>query len=149
MITVEGLQLGSIAQVGTFLAVLSGLLTILLKFRGQTFDYAARQVAQYETTCGRLREDVSVLTERLIKCERDCAAEVRRMEQELLARDRQRVQEQISTINTIIDAVGDHPALKGLLRTFESVQVALHSNVLQTQVGNVIRPDQEREADDA
>jgi hypothetical protein len=70
--------------------------------------------------------------------EKNYSEQVRHLENELLGRDRQRIQEQISLIMAIMNAVGDNPQLSGLLKTLESVQVAMRSNVLHSQPGNVI-----------
>lgn len=142
MIELFGFAVGSLAQLGTFVTVLVGVGTLLLKFRGQTFDHVNNQVKQYEATCSRLREDVSELIEKLTACEKQCVKDKQELHEEMWGMRKQNLTEQISLINVIMRSV-DAPELQTMLRTLESVQIALTSNVLQSQTGIVIPNEDE------
>lgn len=72
-----------------------------------------------------LRMNVASLREELHACEEECRVHIDKLTQELWGEKRQRVAEQISLINIIINSV-DAPELKNLLKALESVK--LHIN---------------------
>ena len=134
MIELLGVQVGTIAQLGTFVTMLIGVGGLFLKFRGQTFAHTNSQVEQYETTCARLRQDVSELVDKLTACERQCAKDKQELHEELWGMRKQNLTEQISLINIIIQSV-NAPELKTLLRSLESVQVSLQGRALKAALG--------------
>lgn len=134
MIELVGVEIGSLAQIGTFITVLVGVGGLMLKFRGQTFDHANSQVAQYEATCARLREDVHDLVDKLTACEKQCVKDKQELHEEIWGMRKQNLAEQIALINVIIQSV-DAPELKTLLRSMESVQVALAGKALKVAAG--------------
>ena len=76
-------------------------------------------------------KEVQALRDELAKCEQECAdrleradGKIKRLDEELWGEKRQRVAEQISLINVIIASV-DAPELKAILKTLESVQMAM------------------------
>jgi molecular chaperone DnaK (HSP70) len=73
---------------------------------------------------GELRKNVAGLREELHKCEDECADKIKKLHDELWGEKRQRVTEQISLINVILNSV-DAPELKALMKTLESVQRSL------------------------
>jgi hypothetical protein len=60
----------------------------------------------------------------LHKCEDECADKIKKLHEEMWGEKRQRVTEQISLINVILNSV-DAPELKTLMKTLESVQRSL------------------------
>lgn len=103
------------------------------------------RVFELKNDCRKCHEEAAQIKreaeEAVRKCREDCDIETRRLHDEILARDKQRIQEQISTITAMISAVGDNPQLKTLLKTFESVQAAQRFNVLQSRSETVIQDD--------
>ena len=88
-------------------------------------DHYAREVAS-------LRDELRI-------CEEECgdrldaaAQKIKKLDQELWGEKRQRVAEQISLINVIVASV-DAPELKAILKSLESVQMAMR---LQHQQSN-------------
>jgi flagellar motility protein MotE (MotC chaperone) len=78
-----------------------------------------------------LADEVKELRAELRTCEKDCdrrlgiaEARIRALDEELWGEKKQRVAEQISLINVILNSV-DAPELKTLLKTFESVKTHL------------------------
>lgn len=70
---------------------------------------------------GALRENVANLRQELHDCEANCASEIKQLQNELLGEKRQRVAEQISLINIIVDIV-DEPTRKRLMAALDSIQ---------------------------
>lgn len=108
---------------------------------GITQNYT-NQIIELKKEVASCRKDCDAKDEKYYstvrKLEQEHDEKIKHLENELLGRDRQRIQEQISLIMAIMNAVGDNPQLSGLLKTFESVQAAMRSNVLQSQDGIVI-----------
>lgn len=71
-----------------------------------------------------LRQNIKELRDELHACEEQCRQDIGKLTEELWGKKRQRVAEQISLINTILNTV-DAPQLKTLLATLESIQVRL------------------------
>jgi hypothetical protein len=71
-----------------------------------------------------LRGEVTHLRNELHECEDQCRREIKSLQNELWGEKRQRVAEQISFINLILNSV-DAPELKTLLTTLEKTQIHL------------------------
>jgi hypothetical protein len=71
-----------------------------------------------------LRQNVHNLRDELHRCESQCREEISKLTEEIWGEKRQRVAEQISLINTILNTV-DAPQLKTLLATLESIQTRM------------------------
>jgi chromosome segregation ATPase len=71
-----------------------------------------------------LRANIATLREELHACEDECAEKIKKLHDEIWGEKRQRVTEQISLINVILNSV-DAPELKALMKTLESVQRSL------------------------
>ena len=76
-------------------------------------------------------KEVAALRDELRICEEECAdrleladMKIKKLSDELWGEKRQRVAEQISLINVIVSSV-DAPQLRAVLRTLESVQMAM------------------------
>ena len=76
-------------------------------------------------------KEVASLRDELRICEEECAdrleladMKIRKLDQDLWGEKRQRVAEQISLINVVVASV-DAPELKSILKTLESVQMAM------------------------
>lgn len=138
--------LGSPAQIGTFVVVLVAALRLVIPWRKQTHETQGSMIKQYAETCGMLRDEVKILSDKLFECEDKCDRDIKKLNETINGIQRQHTQEQISMINAIIHSV-DAPELKALLKTLQSVQVALQPNVLQTQVGNVLRDKKDKQDD--
>lgn len=134
---------GTIPQWFLFAGVLVTLIKLYPALQKQSLDSSAEQVKLYAETCVSLRKEVTALTEAVHNCERECAAQTKSLMDEIHGQRRQHMQEQISLISAIMQSV-DSPQLKSLLRTLESVQVALKvENVLQSRTGTVIQNEDE------
>lgn len=75
--------------------------------------------------------EVAALRDELRICEEECAdrldladQRLKKLDKELWGEKRQRVAEQISLINVVLNSV-DAPELKAILKTLESVQMAM------------------------
>jgi hypothetical protein len=66
-------------------------------------------------------DEMRLLRAELKKCEEDCDLKIKRLEEDLWGEKRQRVSEQISFLNAIINSI-DAPELKTMLKSLESVQ---------------------------
>lgn len=154
----QWLASGTAPQWGVFVVVLLALIRMSLPWRKLHIDAATQirselqaRVKELKQDCKDCHHEVAVVRAEADKaiqeCRADCDKQTDALKEALLQRDRQRIQEQISTISAIINAVGDNPQLKTLLKTFESVQVAMKQNVIQTQVGSVI-PTEKDEPDE-
>lgn len=76
-------------------------------------------------------KEVAALRDELRICEEECAdrleladMKIKKLDQDLWGEKRQRVAEQISLINVVVASV-DAPELKAILKTLESVQMAM------------------------
>lgn len=72
----------------------------------------------------RVGRRISELEAAVIQCRADCDRETRELHQQLLNRDHQRIQEQISLISIIMQSV-DNPLLKRMLDQMQSIQRTL------------------------
>jgi hypothetical protein len=133
-------QITAVSVGGIFLS-LAGLLLKWVLGKGQLSIAAqkvaveAKQVANADAADVRdhFAGEIKELRDELRRCEEDCdrrlgiaEARMRALEEELWGEKRQRVAEQISLINTIVNTV-DAPELKALLKSFESVRTHLES----------------------
>lgn len=112
---------------GSFIVLIGILVRQIIPWRKLSLDAAAQIREELKTRLNEVKEE-----------HRQCLLDMKALQNEIAGMRRQHVQEQISLINAIISSV-DSPNLKGLLRSLESVQVALSREVLQSQVGTVIR----------
>lgn len=133
--------IGTIPQWLTFGGVAT-ILGIVLRYRlglrklaveADQVKVNARQVDNADAADVRdhFAEEIQNLRAELQRCEADCdrrigiaEARIRALDEELWGEKKQRVAEQISLINVILNTV-DAPELKALLRTFESVKTHL------------------------
>lgn len=134
MISLFGLEVGSIAQVGTFVMLAVAIIGAFVKLRGQDQTHA-------EKMCETLSVHVNNLRDRLVRCEEECREETQRLHEELFGLRKQNIAEQIAFINIIIDSV-DAPQLQTLRASLESIGARLESDrVLHAQVGHVLPPN--------
>lgn len=117
MIQAFGVELGSIAQVGTFLAVVIALIGAYVKLKDRGMTHA-------EVMCGQLTANVQKLREELHTCEEECRTQIKKLHEELFGLRKQHIAEQISFINILIRSV-DSPELQILRQTLERVQDSL------------------------
>lgn len=120
--------IGSPSQAGIFILVLIAFLRWSLPWRKMSLD-EGKQIRQ------ELREQITSVRDEHKVCENNLADarkeirvlrdEVNDLETRIHGLRRQHIQEQISTISSIINAVGDNPQLTTLLKTFETVQRTL------------------------
>lgn len=124
MVEILGLQLGTIAQVGTFLAVIVALIGAYVKLKDRGMTHA-------EVMCGQLTSEVAKLRLELHTCEEVCRKDIKRLHEEIFGMRKQHIAEQISFINILIRSV-DSPELQILRQTLERVQGSLQTvQVLQ------------------
>src|SRR5690242_5999494 len=122
---------GTVPQWFLFASVLITFIKLYPVMKKQHTDAASRQVEQYETTCARLRADVSELIDRVTECEESCRNDKNALEEKILGLRRQQIADQIALVNTIIHNV-DAPELKTLLSAMEKVQLGLrHVQIIQ------------------
>jgi hypothetical protein len=132
---------GTVPQWFMLASILITIVKLYPVVRKQNMEHANVQVKQYAETCLALRNDVRVLTDKLIACEDNCDKEIRKLHEEIFGLQRNNIQSQISLVNAIIQSV-DAPELKTMLKSLESVQATLRvSEVIQTQDGKVIHRD--------
>src|SRR5437868_8738041 len=136
---VSALDVNNVLQGGTMVAIVGLLIKAAGPWRQQTIDKEKAIREEQNTRISELKGHCTNLYDRLEalrkdaetavrECREDCDKETARLQQELLGRDRQRIQEQISLISAILSAVGDNPQLTTLLKTFESVQSTMRLN---------------------
>lgn len=124
MVEILGLQLGTIAQVGTFLAVIVALIGAYVKLKDRGMTHA-------EVMCGQLTSEVAKLRLELHTCEEVCRKDIKKLHEEIFGMRKQHIAEQISFINILIRSV-DSPELQILRQTLERVQGSLQTvQVLQ------------------
>jgi hypothetical protein len=141
VIELFGLQLGTVFQ-GASLGVLLGILGIIVRWQlglkkiavaAQQVEVSANEVRNKDAADQRdhiaeemtaLRDNVASLRAELHACEDECRVKIDKLTEELWGEKRQRVAEQISLINVIVNSV-DAPELKMLMKTMESVQRTL------------------------
>jgi hypothetical protein len=111
-----GVELGSIAQVGTFLTIVIALIGAYVKLKDRGMTHA-------EVMCGQLTNEVANLRKELHQCETECREDIKRLHEELLGMRKQAVAEQLSFINILLSKV-DAPELKILRETLERVQMS-------------------------
>lgn len=109
-----------VTHVGTpaQIAILGLALVALIKawpiLQKNAFDAKEKKAGRYEARIAHLEREVS-------KCHEEWTREVERLRKELWGEKTQRVAEQISLINLILQSV-DAPELKTLLKTLEKIQ---------------------------
>lgn len=77
-------------------------------------DHMAEEMAALRTNVAGLRQE-------LHDCEANCATEIKKLQEELLGEKRQRVAEQISLVNIMVD-IADEPTRKKLMAALDSMQ---------------------------
>lgn len=129
MIEAFGVQLGTVTQIGTFLAVVIALIGAYVKLRDRGMTHA-------EVMCGQLTTEVANLRKELHICEEGCRKEIKKLHEEIFGMRRQAVAEQLSFINILLNTV-DSPELKILRETLERVQGSLiQARMLQQDEGD-------------
>lgn len=140
MLQVLGVELGSIAQVGTFLAVIVALIGAYVKLKDRGMTHA-------EVVCGQLTtqladykkeaaENEKALRTLLKDCEEECRKDIKALHEEIFGMRKQNITEQISFINILLRSV-DSPELHILRETLERVQISLvQAQVLQRDEGD-------------
>lgn len=130
MVQAFGVELGSVAQVGTFLAVVIALIGAYVKLRDRGMTHA-------EVMCGQLTTEVQTLRKELHQCEEDCREQIKRLHEEIFGMRKQNIAEQISFINILMDSV-QSPELKIFRDTLERVQISLATaKMLQQDEGDL------------
>ena len=115
--------------------VSGGALGIILRYRqgmrglantdtADIRDHYAEEVKSLRSEVVAARSEVAIARKELADCEEECRTKIREIERELWGEKRQRVAEQISLINLILQSV-DAPALKTLLRALESARMQI------------------------
>lgn len=117
MVEVLGIQLGTVAQVGTFLAALVAVIGAYVKLKDRGMTHA-------EVMCAQLTTEVSNLRKELHICETQCREDIKKLHEEILGMRKQAVAEQLSFINILLSKV-DAPELQALRATLERVQASL------------------------
>lgn len=126
MIQAFGVELGSIAQVGTFLAVLIALIGAYVKLSDRGMTHA-------EVMCGQLTNEVAKLRAELHACEEVCRKDIKRLHEEIFGMRKNHIAEQIAFVNILLRTV-DAPELQALRQTLERVQDSLATvKVLQQE----------------
>lgn len=110
----EATVLGTVPQWALLAAVVLGLFKLIPAIRAQSLESKQQDIEGW-------REEAHSLRAKLEECEEDCDRRLKKLEAELWGEKRQRVAEQISLVNVIIESV-NAPELKAMLRTLESVQ---------------------------
>lgn len=136
MLEAFGVELGSVAQVGTFLAVIIALIGAYVKLRDRGMTHA-------EVMCGQLTTEVANLRNELRACEKECGAKVKALHAEISGMRDQRNQEQVSMIRAILQSV-ENPDLRKQLELLEAVQGIKNVQVLEANVDKEHRGDDER-----
>lgn len=126
MVEAFGVQLGSIAQVGTFLAVIIALIGAYVKLSDRGMTHA-------EVMCGQLTTEVANLRAELRACEKECGARLKHLQEEISGMRDQRNQEQVSMIRAILQSV-ENPDLRKQLELLEAVQGMENVRVLKATV---------------
>lgn len=126
MVEAFGVQLGSVAQVGTFLAVIIALIGAYVKLRDRGMTHA-------EVMCAQLTNEVASLRAELRACEKECSAKVKDLHAEISGMRDQRNQEQASMIRAILQSV-ENPDLRRQLELLEAVQGAKNVQILAANV---------------
>lgn len=102
-----------------------------LTIEAKQVDVNAQQVSgteradirdHYAQEVNRYYQQVIGLRDELDKCERDCAAKIRKLENDLAGERTARVTEQITLVRVLLDAVGDSPHLQKFMKALESIQ---------------------------
>lgn len=83
--------------------------------RADIRDHYAQEVNRYAMQVVGLREELD-------KCERECAAKIKRLEDDLAGERTARVTEQITLVRVLLDAAGDSPHLAKFMKALESIQ---------------------------
>lgn len=122
--------------------ILSLLGYVLFHFRGmRKLSIEARQVEinasevggqeradirdHYAQEVNRYYQQVIGLRDELEKCESDCRAKIKRLEDDLTGERKARVAEQIALVRVLADVLGDSPLLAKFMKALESVQSTL------------------------
>jgi hypothetical protein len=128
-------------------AVIIAFIKVYPKLREQTIQERFAIKNGYAARIKSLEQDVkneqTARKDDRDKCGKEMAVlrdVISDLEDKIIGMQRQAIQEQISLINAIISSV-DTPELKALMRSLESVQVALRAPVIHSQHETVIRPE--------
>lgn len=109
--------IGSIPQWGLLVAVVVAVFKIIPTLRAQTIEGKQQDADTWRSECTALRAELRA-------CEEDCDRRLKKLEADLWGEKRQRVTEQISFINIILQSV-DAPELKTMLTALESVEAKI------------------------
>lgn len=115
---------GVIALLGIVLRYRLGSRRLSIEGQKQHDADAADRRDHIAEEMAALRTNISLLRKELHDCEEQCREQIRDLQEELWGEKRQRVAEQLSLINIILDKV-DAPDLQNLRATLESIQVGL------------------------
>lgn len=109
----------------------TGIVTIIVAYWRRGVALKGLQNTDSANIRDHYAREVAALRDELRICEEECAdrldlagQKIKKLDQELWGEKRQRVAEQISLINVIVASV-DAPELKSILRSLESVQMAM------------------------
>lgn len=86
--------------------------------RADIRDHYAQEVNRYYQQVVGLRDELE-------ECETKCAAEIKKLQDDLAGERTQRVTEQITLVRVLLDAVGDSPHLQKFMKALESIQSAM------------------------
>lgn len=117
MLEFLGIQFGTVAQIGTLLAVILAVIGAYVKLKDRGMTHA-------EVMCAQLTTEVASLRRELHICETQCREDIKKLHEEILGMRKQAVAEQLSFINILLSKV-DAPELKALHSTLERVQASL------------------------
>lgn len=129
LMSVLGVPLNTLAQVGTFALVLTAIIGAYVKLKDRGMSHA-------EVMCETLTSEVASLRKELHECEEKCRTDIRKLHEEIFGMRKQNIAEQISFISILLRSV-DSPELQILLRSLENVQGSLREANILKEDGSV------------